>query len=326
MIVVPTEHSVILGASARLLDENASLKAWAEEYVRQDPDLRWILGNYVEADEPNSNGHIFPLSELTAAQHTLAGKPLNMLHREHYIVGYFAGAHLKRAQTGELAAMNQSPMAAGAQAAHLEALAGMWHNRFPEEYFNIRRAHAEGTLYFSMEALPESVSCPTCQATAVFAGFSSDTYCEHMQGMTAPKVLHKPVFCGGAIIIPPVKPGWHKADITAISKLITERPDEAAATYEALERDMPHLAAREWELMMAQVIEAREFSTKMREQMAEEGMAMPDGSFPIKSRQDVRNAIRAVGRAPAGKRAAVRQHIKKRARALNCEELIPEGW
>lgn len=68
----------------------------------------------------------------------------------------------------------------------------------------------------------------------------------------------------------------------------------------------------------------RDYSTEERERLAEKGHALPDGSFPIVDREDLENAIQAIGR--AGDPAAAKRHIKKRARELGLEELIPEGW
>lgn len=68
----------------------------------------------------------------------------------------------------------------------------------------------------------------------------------------------------------------------------------------------------------------RDFSAKERQQAADEGQAMPDGSFPIKTVQDLKNAIRAVGRAKDP--AAAKAHIKRRARALGESDLIPDDW
>jgi hypothetical protein len=124
-----------------------------------------------------------------------------------------------------------------------------------------------------------------------------------------------------------VKPGWRRADVTAISKLIADAADNAGQIYDQVKADTPHLGPAEWEQMMAQVVAvARDFSTDKRDKMAKMGTAMPDGSYPIANRKDVQNAIRAIGRAPASKRAAVKAHIKKRAKALGCMDLIPPGW
>jgi len=71
-------------------------------------------------------------------------------------------------------------------------------------------------------------------------------------------------------------------------------------------------------------MDKREFSTAARERMAESGTAMPDGSFPIASRSDLMNAIRSVGRAKNYE--AAKQHIIRRARALNAVDMLPEDW
>ena len=69
-----------------------------------------------------------------------------------------------------------------------------------------------------------------------------------------------------------------------------------------------------------------DFSAQQRRTAAAHGQAMPDGSFPIRNRADLANAIRAVGRADAGSRTSVRRHIIKRARALNALSAIPSTW
>lgn len=326
MLIATTDHSIVLGAVAQVIDDDTGpLKAWAEHHIRKDPDLRWVLGNYVEADNANDNGHIFPRADLLDAQGTLAGKPLNMMHREHYIVGAFAGAQLHTNDGAAIASSNTEPDQWG-EHPYVEALAGVWHNRFQEEFYAIRKAHAEGSLYFSMEAIPETVSCPTCEHTSAFAGVRSDQYCEHMNGATAPKRLHHPTFNGGAIIIPPTRPGWQRADIKEISKLMTTEPAESV--YAQIAEDTPHLDPGTWETLMAQVLaatlDARDVSTKEREKLAETKKAMPDGSYPIANISDLRNAIQAIGRAKNP--GAVKAHIKRRARALGRPDLIPAGW
>lgn len=65
---------------------------------------------------------------------------------------------------------------------------------------------------------------------------------------------------------------------------------------------------------------------RVRERLAREGKAMPDGSFPIRNIQDLKNAVRAYGRAKPGSRGAVRKHIIRRAKGLKRVDLIPEKW
>jgi hypothetical protein len=71
-------------------------------------------------------------------------------------------------------------------------------------------------------------------------------------------------------------------------------------------------------------MEKRDYSTSARRRMAETGAAMPDGSFPIANRTDLRNAIQSVGR--ASNYEAARRHIISRARALGAENMLPDDW
>jgi HK97 family phage prohead protease len=68
----------------------------------------------------------------------------------------------------------------------------------------------------------------------------------------------------------------------------------------------------------------REFTAAQRDDAADSGAAMSDGSFPIKNASDLRNAIKAVGRAKDSGKA--KAHIKKRARALGLTNLLPDDW
>lgn len=68
----------------------------------------------------------------------------------------------------------------------------------------------------------------------------------------------------------------------------------------------------------------RKFTTEQRKKMAEEGKAMPDGSFPIGNKTDLMNAIRSWGRGGADPK--VKEHIKRRAKALGASDMIPENW
>lgn len=68
----------------------------------------------------------------------------------------------------------------------------------------------------------------------------------------------------------------------------------------------------------------RDFSVEERQRLAKSGEAMPDGSYPIVTREDLENAIQAIGRAKDPE--MTKRHIRKRAKALGLTELIPESW
>jgi hypothetical protein len=68
----------------------------------------------------------------------------------------------------------------------------------------------------------------------------------------------------------------------------------------------------------------KEYSDKERQALARRDMALPDGSFPIATVADLRNAIQSVGRASNYARA--RNHIIRRAEALGRNDLLPDEW
>jgi hypothetical protein len=71
-------------------------------------------------------------------------------------------------------------------------------------------------------------------------------------------------------------------------------------------------------------VEKREFTDAERADAADAGQAMPDGSYPIKTVKDLKNAIQSYGRAKDP--AKVKSHIMARAKALGKESMIPENW
>lgn len=66
------------------------------------------------------------------------------------------------------------------------------------------------------------------------------------------------------------------------------------------------------------------YTEDQRMEMADEGNALPDGSYPIANVEDLKNAIQAYGRAKDKGKA--KQHIMKRARQLDAMDMIPESW
>lgn len=67
------------------------------------------------------------------------------------------------------------------------------------------------------------------------------------------------------------------------------------------------------------------FSEKERGKLAKEGEAMPDGKYPIRNSQDLKDAIRLVGASSTPKNE-VKSWIKKRAKELGLESELPESW
>lgn len=73
-----------------------------------------------------------------------------------------------------------------------------------------------------------------------------------------------------------------------------------------------------------ETLEKKDFSEDKRAELADKGHAMKDGSYPIENKADLKNAVKAFGRAKDP--AAAKKHIIKRARALDAVDLLPEDW
>ena len=67
-----------------------------------------------------------------------------------------------------------------------------------------------------------------------------------------------------------------------------------------------------------------DLDTQERRKLAEEGKALPDGSVPIRNREDLQDAIQSYGRAKDKDEA--KRWIKRRAKELNAEGELPDDW
>ena len=67
------------------------------------------------------------------------------------------------------------------------------------------------------------------------------------------------------------------------------------------------------------------FTHEERKDLAKKGEVMPNGKYPIRNRQDLKDAIRLSGSSSMPKED-VKKWIKKRAKELNLEDELPEDW
>jgi hypothetical protein len=73
-----------------------------------------------------------------------------------------------------------------------------------------------------------------------------------------------------------------------------------------------------------EIEEKAEYTQAQRMNLAENGEAMEDGSFPITNEADLKNAIRTAGL--ASDKEAAKAWIIKRAKQMDLEDLLPEAW
>jgi hypothetical protein len=100
---------------------------------------------------------------------------------------------------------------------------------------------------------------------------------------------------------------------------------ETKFAYECDSADSRGLPVSDPAYDMAEMINEAEFTDAERKDLAASGLAMPDGSYPIRNLDDLENAIKAYGRTGSNKEET-KQWIVKRANDLNATYMLPESW
>lgn len=105
---------------------------------------------------------------------------------------------------------------------HIVADAAVWRFLFPEQAKTIEKAAEDGALYYSMECISREVACldtpgrPGCGETFGYGDYDAGRCCQHLRERSSVRRFVDPVFLGGAIIVPPVVPGWTGAEATVV--------------------------------------------------------------------------------------------------------------
>lgn len=76
--------------------------------------------------------------------------------------------------------------------------------------------------------------------------------------------------------------------------------------------------------ILESIYESAKFDTAERRKLSKKGEAEKDGSFPIRNKKDLKNAIHDWGR--GGSKKSDKQWIIKRAKALGAYDTIPDKW
>ena len=95
-----------------------------------------------------------------------------------------------------------------------------------------------------------------CGNEFAYKGPRHTSYCPHLNEYSSIKQLNKPHFLAGALIIPPVLPGWKNAKVKELAELVKEQAAEAEAAYEGIASEFSHLDPKEWETLMLMVLQA----------------------------------------------------------------------
>lgn len=198
----------------------------------------YLHGRFVEADRPNGNGAMWSTADLELGRATVAGGPLNWLHDENKIIGSLMDGQLVTAR--EASAAGQPDVGT-----HITSTAAMWRFLFPREAQTIESAAGDGQLYYSMECLSRAVACvdtpgrPGCGEEFAYADYDAGRTCAHLKERSSIRRFVDPFFLGGAVIVPPVRPGWANADVEVV------RQAAALTEEQGIDHDISTAEARE---------------------------------------------------------------------------------
>lgn len=206
----------------------------------------WVVGRYVEADAPNRNAAYWSTEDLEIGQPSVANGPINWLHEERHIIGAIAAS--------ELVHVDREAAATDGIGNHIVALGAVWPFVYPSEARMIADASGAGNLWFSMECISRSVACLAegCGVDMPYGDYMRQkaSRCQHMKD-GAPRRFVDPVFEGAGIIVPPVRPGWAKADARVLMPQAAALAERQAAAFDGM-------STIDAETVVAQLISAAE--------------------------------------------------------------------
>lgn len=231
---------------------------------KSNPHIKWIGGDFAEADLPNRNKQFWTAKDLAMAEYTILHAPLNMVHKFRQPVGFFAATKtVKLKQTADKADEAAAKERQGSM--KIQALSGLWSHIFSFEAAQADAADEAGLLFYSMECRGSHLICASDEAAGItgcgqkFDYGQIDTHCEHLLERSSVRHIVNPVFRGGALIIPPVRPGWAKAHASVLDDAVMQEAasfaEQNEKQYEAIGGDGA-LSAAAWEQTMGLVVAA----------------------------------------------------------------------
>lgn len=215
----------------------------------------WMNGRFVGAERANRNNAFWSAGDLELGQVSVQHGPLNWLHEGRHVIGTIAKARMVTpgSELSEPASEADSQLAATTEQPHIEAASAIWRWIYPDEAWVIEQASDAGKLFYSMECISKEVECAGetgCGARASYGDYvqGKQTACEHLTQRSGVRRFVEPTFLGGAVIVPPIHPGWAEAD----AQVMRQASMLAEKAYDQAGR--PDTPASEWEQLMAQVL------------------------------------------------------------------------
>lgn len=231
---VDVERAFVLHAESGRTVITAPLR----EVAAVNPGFTYLRGRFVGADQPNGNGALWTTEDLQLSENTVAGGPLNWLHDDTHIVGCITDAQM----------VTSEKAAAGDVGNHIVATAAVWRFLFPQETRTIERAAQDQNLYYSMECLSREVMCldtpgrPGCGESFAYGDYDAGKVCAHLRERSSVRRFVDPVFLGGAVIVPPIQPGWAQANTEVVRQAAELRESADLAAGNRTQQDALDLA------------------------------------------------------------------------------------
>ena len=87
-------------------------------------------------------------------------------------------------------------------------------------------------------------------------------HCEHLKERASIRHIVNPTFRGGALIVPPVRPGWQGATASVFQEAVLQEAakfaEQTEDVYSAARASGADITASAWEYMMASIISLAE--------------------------------------------------------------------
>lgn len=240
-------RTYITGPAGTMGELASGIRQPSVEDIAKNPMLQ-ISGRFVGAEEPNRNNAFWSAGDLELSAARVAKGPLNWLHESRHIIGSITSADYVDPR-GQQAA--DADPAVAQQQPHITATAGIWRWIYPDEAYVVQNASDQNMLWYSMECISNEVACAGangCGNTTTYAAYLAGSGCDHIRERSTVRHFKSPTFLGGAVIVPPARPGWASADASVMK---TAQVMAEAAFDQAGKPDIP---ASTWEQMIGQIV------------------------------------------------------------------------
>jgi hypothetical protein len=200
--------------------------AFTKELLGQAPNpaIKWLRGQYVEAETKNKNGQVWASEELAIKSLTPMFMPVTVMHDKRSAVGVIADTRLL------------VPDKDGVPRARIDNTLAIWAHRFEDIAAEIDANYRAGTLMQSMECVSPFYNCAECGQLfhKLPEGAERANWCSHLAegaGFGA-RILGNVVFTGTGLIF-----GTRGKEGANPNAHLDVFQDEVAEFHEAAHRD-----------------------------------------------------------------------------------------